>query len=180
MNNYYKKKMMIARCDKKGTILGEIERWEAHEKGILHRAFTVALFYKGKLVIQHRRHPVFDGVFDVTSSSHQLYENGNLQDTIEATYLTLEREWNLKKSDLVKQPRDIGWVYYKARDVHSIYTEHELCNVVVATIKKLPAIVEEVSYGYSLATKKELSDKSSRLHQNLAPWVKVMIQEKKI
>ncbi|MDO8269547.1 MAG: hypothetical protein Q7T54_02650 [Candidatus Levybacteria bacterium] len=176
-NSYYKKKITIARCDRNGNILGEIERWEAHEKGILHRAFTVALFYKEKLIVQHRKHPVFDGVFDVTSSSHQVYSKGVLQDTIEATYLTLEREWDIKKSDLIKLPKDLGTIYYKARDTHSIYTEHEVCNVVVATVKKLPEIVEEVSYGYSLASKKELSDRTSRLYNNLAPWVKAMLEK---
>lgn len=174
---YYKKKIMIAACDKKGNILGEIERWEAHEKGILHRAFTVALIYRDKLIIQHRKHPVFDGVFDVTSSSHQLYSNGRLQDTIEATYQCLKREWGITKDDLLKQPKDFGTVYYKAKDKYSIYTEHEVCSIVIATIKKLPQIVEEVSYGYSLATREELINPNARLSQNLAPWVKVMIKK---
>ena len=175
--NYYKKKIMIAACDKKGNILGEIEIWEAHEKGILHRAFAVAIVYKGKYIIQHRKHPVFDGVFDVTSSSHQVYMRETLQDTIEATYQCLEREWNITKKDLVKQPKDLGTVYYKAKDKFSIYTEHEVCNVVVCEVKNLPEIVEEVSYGYSLATKKELLNKSSRLYQGLAPWVWPMIDK---
>lgn len=173
---YYDKKIMIAKCDRKGTILGEIERWEAHEKGILHRAFTIALFYKDQLIIQHRKHPVFDGVLDVTSSSHQVYENGTLQDTIEACYNTLEREWNIKKEDLLKEPKDLGWVYYKAKDEYSIYTEHEICNVVVATIKKLPQFVPEIAYGYSLATPQQIQNKKSRLYSQLAPWVHAMIK----
>ena len=175
--DYYKKKIMIARCDRKGNILGEIERWEAHEKAILHRAFTVAVTYKGKLIVQHRKHPVFDGVLDVTSSSHQIYEKGTLQDTIEATYLCLKREWNIEKKDLIKHPKDLGTVYYKAKDKFSIYSEHEVCNIVVCEVKKLPQIVEEVSYGYSLATKKELSNIKSRLYQNLAPWVQAMLKK---
>ncbi len=175
--NYYDKKIIIARCDKKGNILGEIERWEAHEKGVLHRAFTVAVFYKGNLIVQHRKHPVFDGVLDVTSSSHQAYKKGELQDTIEATYLTLKREWNLDRNDLVKQPKDLGWIYYKAKDSFSIYTEHEICNVVVCTVKKLPIAVSEVAYGYSVISKKELGNTSSRLYSQLAPWVKVMISK---
>lgn len=177
-SNYYKKKIMIARCDKNGNVLGEIERWEAHEKGILHRAFTVALFYKGKILVQHRKHPVFNGVLDVTSSSHQIYNDNTLQDTIEATYLTLEREWNLKKEDLTKLPKDLGTVYYKAKDKFSIYTEHEICNIVVATTKRLPQFVDEVSYGYSLVSKDELQNTTSRLFTQLAPWVQVMIKQK--
>ncbi len=169
---------MIAKCDKQGKILGEIERWEAHEKTILHRAFTVALFYKNKLILQHRKHPVFDGVMDVTSSSHQIFANGQLQDTIEATFDCLGREWGIGKKDLEKQPKDLGTIYYKAKDKYSIYSEHEVCNIVVASVKKLPANNSEVSYGYSLVTKKELYNSTSRLFETLAPWAKVMIQER--
>ena len=178
--DYYKKKIMIARCDRNGKILGAIERWEAHEKAILHRAFSVVLTYNNKLIVQHRKHPVFNGVFDITSSSHQVYDSKILQDTIEAAYICLEREWNIGKKDLLKQPKDTGTVYYKAKDKYSIYSEHEVCNVVVATVKKLPQIVEEVSYGYSLVTRDELSDTTTRLYQNLAPWVKAMIKEGKL
>lgn len=177
ISGYYKQKIMIARCDRQGNILGEIERWEAHEKGILHRALTVALFYKDKILIQHRKHPVFDGVLDVTSSSHQIYKEEKLQDTIEATLNTLKREWNIDPSDLLKQPKDHGWVYYRAKDKYSIYTEHEVCNVVTATVKKLPEPNLDVSYGYSLATRDELFNTSSRLFSQLAPWVKVMIKK---
>lgn len=176
MNSYYKQKITIAACDRKGNILGPIERWEAHEKGILHRAFTVALFYKGKLLIQHRKHPVFDGVFDVTSSSHQIFEKNTLQDTIEASLACLKREWGLTKKDVFKL-QDLGTVYYKAKDKYSIYTEHEVCNIVTCEIKTLPKTNLEVSYGYSLASKEELSNTSSRLYYNLAPWVKVMIKK---
>ncbi len=168
---------MIATCDKKGNITGEIERWEAHEKGILHRAFTVALIYKGQFIIQHRKHPVFDGVLDVTSSSHQIYSNGQLQDTIEATHLTLEREWNLGKKDLIESPKDHGWVYYKAKDKYSIYWEHEVCNIVTVKVKEMPNPVLDIAYGMSLASREEISNKDSQLYQDLAPWVKVMIDQ---
>lgn len=178
ISEYYKKRITIATCDKLGNITGEIERWEAHEKGILHRAFTVALLYKNKIIIQHRKHPVFNGVFDVTSSSHQTYSKGIFQNTIEATYKTLEREWNLNEKDLLEKPKDLGTVYYKAKDKFSIYWEHEVCNIVTVKVKKLPEIVEEVAYGMSLVDAKDLKDTNSRLYQNLAPWVKVMIEKK--
>ena len=169
---------MIARCDKKGNILGGIERWEAHEKAILHRAFAVAIFYKGKIILQHRKHPVFDGVFDATSSSHQLFEKGKLQDTLEATYECLKREWNIEKKDLLSSPKDMGTVYYKTKDKFSIYSEHEVCNVVTCTVKKLPIPNMDVAYGYSLVTPEELANPISRLSDNLAPWIATMVKEK--
>lgn len=176
MNKHYERKLILARCDKSGKILGPVERWEAHEKGILHRAFSVVIIYQDKLLVQHRRHPVFDGVFDVTCSSHQIYEKGKLQDTIEATLDCLKREWGLAKNN-VFDLKDNGTIYYKAKDKFSIYTEHEVCNVVTCEVKNLPKPNMEVSYGYSLVSMEELKNKNSRIYQNLAPWVKVMIED---
>lgn len=178
LNSYYKQKQMLARVNRKGNILGEIEKWEAHKKGILHKAFTVAIIYKNKLLVQHRKHVAFDGVFDVTISSHQLFVNGKLEDTITATLNTLKREWNIEKKDLIKPIVNEGCVYYKAKDKYSEFTEHEMCDLLVCEIKTLKEPNFDFAYGYSLVSKEELKRKDSRLYKNLAPWVLVMIKEK--
>lgn len=176
--NYYKQKIMIATCDKKGNITGEIERWEAHKKGVLHRAFTLALIYKGQYILQHRKHPVFDGVYDITSSSHQIMKDGKLEDTLAAATRTLYREWNIKESDLASKMKVTGAVYYKAKDTTSPYIEHEVCDIVEVKVKRIPEPNYEVAYGASLASLEELSDKKSRIYSVLAPWVKVAIDKK--
>ena len=179
MNNYYKQKQIIAKVDKGGNVIGKIEKWEAHEKGILHKALTVALIYRDQFVVQHRRHPAFDGVLDITSSSHQIYVNDKLQTTEEATYECLKREWNLEKSDLSKL-KNMGAIYYKAKDEKSIYTEHEMCEILVAEINVKPKPNLDFAYGFSLVDKQELQNKNSRTYENLAPWVKKMIEENKL
>ncbi|MCL5970350.1 MAG: hypothetical protein M1450_02540, partial [Patescibacteria group bacterium] len=136
--NYYKEKQIIARVDKKGNVIGKIEKWEAHKKGVLHKALTVTIIYKDYFIIQHRKHPAFNGVFDITSSSHQLFINGELESTLDATYKTLKREWNISKKELLTEPKNLGAVYYKAKDKKSIYTEHEVCEILIAEVKKLP------------------------------------------
>lgn len=175
VNKYYKQKQIIARVDRKGNVIGQIEKWEAHEKGILHKALTITLIYKDYFIIQHRKHPAFDGVFDLTSSSHQLFIDGKLQTTIEATYDCLKREWGLEKKDLVGKIKNLGYIYYKAKDSKSIYTEHEICEILVAKIKTEPKPNYDFAYGFSLVKKKEITNKDSRIHENLAPWVKEAI-----
>jgi isopentenyldiphosphate isomerase len=179
MNSYYKKKQIIAQCDQDGNIIGPIEKWEAHKKGILHRAFTVALMFEDKWVIQHRKHLAFDGVFDITSSSHQLYENGHLQDTVEAIYDCIEREWELTRTDVQKLSDD-GFVYYKAKDPHSEFTEHEVCDIFTAHVAKFPRPKFEFAYGVSLVNSDVLKNKTSRIYQNLAPWVITAVNEGKL
>lgn len=176
--NYYKQKQIIARVDRQGNIIGKIEKWEAHRKGILHQALTVVLIYKGKYLIQHRKHPAFDGVLDVTSSSHQLFVNGTLQKTLTAVYSTLKREWNLETEDLISTPREDGAIYYRAKDQYSEFTEHEYCYIYSVAVKKLPLPNLDFAYGYSLISKEELINKNSRIYKNLAPWVKKMIVKK--
>jgi len=166
---------MIARVDRKGNVIGKIEKWEAHRKGILHRGLTVAVFFKDYLIMQHRKHPAFDGVFDITSSSHQLFINGKLQDTIDATYGALKRELNIAKSDLISRPKNLGFVYYKAKDPKSEFTEHEIDDVLIVKVKKVPKPNFEFAYGLSLVKRNEVLNKKSRIYDNLAPWVKIMI-----
>lgn len=180
ISSYYKEKQMIAKVDRKGNVIGKIEKWKAHREGILHKALTIALIYKGDLIIQHRKHPAFNGVFDITSSSHQLFINGELESTINATYKTLKREWGIVKNDLSSKPKIVGAVYYKAKDPKSIYTEHEVCEILIAKVKKLPTPNLDFAYGFSLVKREELSDKNSRIYQNLAPWVIKTIEEKLI
>ena len=180
MDNYYKQKQIIAKVDKKGNIIGKIEKWEAHKKGILHKALTVSLVYKNSYIIQHRKHIAFDGVFDLTASSHQLFIKNKLQTTIEASLDCLKREWGLTSKDFLTKPKILGAVYYKAKDAKSIFTEHEACDIVEIKLKRLPSPNFDFAYGFSLVKKDELVNKKSRLYENLAPWVKVAIEEKLI
>jgi isopentenyl-diphosphate delta-isomerase len=180
INPYYKQKQIIGRADRHGKVLGEIEKWEAHKKGILHRAISVALIYKGLYVIQHRKHIAFDGTFDITVSSHQLMVKGQMEDTVECTLRALKREFLIDLKDLKKRPTIEGLVYYKAKDSKSEFTEHEIDDILIAELKNIPTPNYEFAYGYSLVTKDELKRKNSRLYENLAPWVKVMLKEGKI
>ncbi len=170
---------MIARCDKEGNILGPIERWEAHEKGILHRAFSVVMKYKDSYIVQLRKHPVFDGVMDATSSSHQVFDTrtNTLQDTIEASITTLLREWEMNEKDFLGKPKITGNVYYKAKDKHSIYMEHEVDDVVEVKVKRIPEPNFEFAYGSSLMNRKELLS-NKRVNSILAPWVIAMLEKK--
>lgn len=177
INSYYKEKQIIARVDRKGNVIGKIEKWEAHKKGVLHKALTVALTYKEYFIVQHRKHPAFNGVLDITSSSHQLFINGELESTLDATYKTLKREWNISKKELLTELKNLGAVYYKAKDKKSIYTEHEVCEILIAEVKKLPTPNLDFAYGYSLVKRDELVDKNSTIYENLAPWVKKTIEE---
>ncbi len=166
--DYYTKKLYIPQVDEKDNVVGKVERWEAHKKGILHRGFTVAVFYKDSIICQHRRHPVFDGVIDMTASSHPLYLEDSIQTVPEAAAHTLKREWNMNVTSLTPLKLQ-GTVIYSSSD--GTYTEHELCHFYAAKTETLPVVNLDFAYGYSLFTVKELKDGKTPLMKALAPWV---------
>lgn len=180
--DYYKEVQYIARVDRNDNVLGKIEKWEAHKKGVLHRAFTMILYYQDKIILQHRKHPVFDGYFDLSFSSHQIFVNDKLEDDLTAIYKTLKREWSLDKSGLIAEPKKIGQIYYKAKDPQSVFYDHEIDYIYQAELKKIPSPNYDFAYGFSLVNKVGfLKSKVYNLWSKLfAPWVKVMIEEKMI
>lgn len=169
--DYYKKKLYLAQVDKKDQIIGEIERWQAHKKGVLHRGLTVALFFKGKVILQQRKHPVFDSCFDLTCSSHPYFIGQKIQTNLEAVYETLKREWSFKEQDLLSKPEERGAIIYQAKDPKSSFVEHEFLHFFVGRVTRLPSFNPQFAYGVSLLEKERIKD--SRLP--LAPWVKKLI-----
>jgi len=178
--SYYQQKQFIAIVDKNDRILGKMERWEAHKKSVLHRGFTAVLSYNDKLILQHRKHPAFDGYWDLTFSSHQIYKNHRLQTDLEAVYNSLGREWNIQKKDLIKPPELLGKIYYQAKDPKSIYTEHEIDYIFYVILKKLPRPNPDFAYGSSLITKKQILNNRYWKVRDYAPWVKKIIKSQLI
>lgn len=168
--DYYKRELFLAQVDKEDNIIGKIERWKAHKEGILHRGFTTILTYQNNIVLQHRKHLAFDGFFDLTFSSHQIYINNKLQTDLEAINETLKREWNIDKAELASKLKYLGKFYYKANDPNSVFTEHEIDYIYQTELKKLPTPNSDFAYGC------ELINKSQIRNFKLAPWVEEIIK----
>jgi isopentenyl-diphosphate delta-isomerase len=166
--DYLQQKIYIPRVDQNDNVLGKVERWKAHEEGILHRAFTVCLYVGDRVLLQHRKHPVFDGFFDLTCSSHPLFIDGSPQELEEAVQTTLKREWGIVQSRSPKVSHT-GQVLYKATDKQ--YIEHEVCHLFTGELTSIPTMNPEVAYGYTLLDKDKLLDTSAPIRQSLAPWV---------
>lgn len=173
--DYYTQKLYIPQVDQDDNTIGKIERWEAHEKGILHRAFDVAIYYQGKVICQHRKHPVYDGVVDFTATSHPYFMGNDFQDMVEGVYSTLKREWNMNKEDLLYTPKHVGKIYYKSTD--GKYLEHEICHYYVSETETMPTINYEYAYGYSLMTAEEMKTKKNPLTRAIAPWIQEALDQ---
>ncbi len=172
--NYYDERQFIAQVDRDDNIIGQIEKWEAHKKKILHRAYTVILVVQNKYVLQHRKHPVFDGCLDLSFSSHQLYRGSVLEDDETAIANSLEREWNVKRTSIKASPEKIGSIYYEEKDPYSEYSDHEIDYIYRINLDFIPAPNYEFAYGFSLVEKKDLTKRFSLI---FAPWVKKILEK---
>lgn len=170
-DSYYQQKIYIPQVDEHDNFIGSIERWEAHEKGTLHRAFTIAVSYQDKIICQHRKHPVFDGWIDLTASSHPQILKDKIQDIEDAVIQTLKREWNLDEQKLTNL-KSIGSIVYSTPDPNSKYIEHELCHFYTAETSTLPVFNTQISYGFSLQALISLKKRVNPIYQALAPWVR--------
>ncbi len=171
---YYMEKLYLAQVDKNNAVIGQVERWQAHEKGILHRGFTVILFYDNQIVLQHRRHPAFDKFWDMTFSSHPIYINNVLQPDSAAIADSLKREWSIDENGLDAGLKFLGKIYYKAKDPHSVYTEHEIDYIYLAELKDKPRPNPEYAYSFELVSKLEIENRKLKI--DLTPWVEKIIE----
>jgi len=179
--DYYSQKFYLPLVDKNDNIIGKKERWEIHKKGQLHRGFTTILIYKNRFVIQHRKHPAFDDLFDFTFSSHPVYIDEKLQTMEEAIVQTLTREWNITKNDLKSKINFLDKIYYRAVDPRSNFIEHEVDYIYFVEINRLPQPNPDFAYGYKLiSTQQFLKLKTKNLELNLAPWVNNILHSKTI
>lgn len=176
--DYYKQKQLIAEVNEKDEIIGKIEKWDAHKKGILHRGYTAIITFEEQLVLQHRKHPVFDNVFDFSFSSHQIYVKNTVQDSIVAILEGLQREWGTHAEDVIDDIKFVKKLHYKAFDDNSGYYEHEIDHIYTVELSKLPEPNYEFAYGFFTLHKNHVDKlEDSRVQSLLAPWVNVMLKK---
>ncbi len=178
-NDYYKQKQFIAEVNEQDEIIGKIEKWDAHKKGILHRAYTAIITFEDQIVLQHRKHPLFDNVFDFSFSSHQIYVGDKLQDNVVAVLEGLQREWNIHAEHVIDDITLVKKVYYKAFDDISGYYDHEVDHVYAVELNKMPEPNYEFAYGFFTLQRKNIDKLTDpRIYSLLAPWVHKIIAEK--
>jgi len=172
--SYLNKTITIPLVDKNDKDLGPIERWEAHKENILHRGFTVCILYKNCVLLQHRKHPAFGGMFDLTSSSHQTITDGRIQPIEDAVSTMLKREWIIDEdimSTLIKK----GSFIYQARDEISNLYEYEICHFFTVSINSIPQIHYDYAYGFSVVDISTMQNSAWPGRSLFVPWAQRIV-----
>lgn len=166
--DYLKQKLQLAQVNKKDEIISPIDRWQAHKEGILHRGFTAIIKIDDKIVIQKRKHLVFDMVFDLSFSSHPIFIKNKLEKMEDSIKKNLKREWFLKGK--ITELKFLEKYHYQEKDEKSGYIENEINYLYLVKIKGTLKNNPEYSYGMDFLTVESLLKKFKQF--NFAPWVK--------
>ena len=145
--------------DKTDHQIGEMEKQEAHIKGLLHRAFSIFIFNsKGEVLLQQRAFHKYHsgGLWTNTCCSHQREGEGN----VEAGKRRLEEEMGFT-TDLT----ELFHFIYQAPFENGL-TEHELDHVMLGYYQGSPKI-----------NKLEVADWKWMNIQNISESIKINPQE---
>ena len=163
-------KEMVILVDKDDNELGLMEKLEVHQKGLLHRAFSVFLLNdSNQLLLQKRALDNYHspGLWTNTCCSHQRDGESNLEAGKRRLVEEMGFETHLKEvfSFVYKAPFDNG------------LTEHELDHVMVGHFDGLPKVNPEEVASYKWM-KLEAVKEDIELKPNLyTAWFKIIFKE---
>jgi isopentenyldiphosphate isomerase len=153
-----------------GTPTGEVFPKELGHTGAgkHHLAISIILVNpQDQILLQQRKHLVFDDIWDVTLSSHQLHrEDGSNETDEEAAMRALKREYGITE---VKNLKNWGGVNYFAQYGGFCENEHDI--FLTADYDGNLNLNPEVGYGYEWLDRREFLEDIEANPQSYAPWV---------
>lgn len=162
---------IILACNNQGEFSGEyISKEEGHKgKGKKHLAIAVLLKNsKGQVLLQKRKHKIFNDIWDVTGATHPLHlSNGKDESFEEATIRCLKREYGISAGE-VKELRVVGVFNYFAQ--YEELCENEHCAMLVGEYDGPLNLNPEVGYNYKWMAKDEFLKDIEANPTNYSPW----------
>lgn len=156
--------------DENDNPIGLMEKMEAHEKAVLHRAFSVFIFNKkGELMLQQRAASKYHSplLWTNTCCSHQRDGETNL----EAGKRRLQEEMGF-----VTEIEEVFSFIYKAPFSNGL-TEHELDHVMIGYYDDIPAINKEEVEAYKWMPLIEVKNDIEKNPQEYTEWFKIIFDE---
>lgn len=162
----------VVLVDEKDQEVGIMEKIEAHEKALLHRAFSIFIFNtKGELLLQQRAAHKYHSpkLWTNTCCSHQKPN----ESTIAAANRRLVEEMGMT-CDL----KDVFTFIYKTPFDNGL-TEHELDHVVVGISDDLPNINPEEVMGFQYVSMVAIENQIFNNPEAYTSWFKICFKKVK-
>lgn len=160
---------IILAVDRNGKFLRYIPKEAGHKgKGKRHLAITVLLQNsKGQVLLQKRKHKIFDNIWDMTGATHPLHQkNGSDESLEEATWRCLEVEYGIKEKIPLK---NLGFFNYFEK--YGEFCENEHCCLMVGEYDGEVKMNPEAGYEYKWMDKADFLKDVASNPQNYTPWV---------
>lgn len=156
--------------DKDDNQIGLMAKMEAHEKGLLHRAFSVFTFNsKGELLLQQRAADKYHSplLWTNTCCSHQ--RNG--ETSLEAGKRRLQEEMGF-----TCELEEVFSFIYKAPFDNGL-TEHELDHVMIGNYNEDPIINKEEVEAFKWMTLQEVKTDMDKNPEIYTAWFTIIFNE---
>ncbi len=162
------KDQIILGADEKGNFTGKyFSKEEGHTgEGRHHFAITVVVYNdKKQILLQLRKHQIFDRVWDLTASTHQLHKPSGKDDTAEeAAKRALNREYNIKKIKL----KVIGGFNYFAK--YGEFCENEYDILLIGEYNGEVTLNKETAYDCRWMDIDEFFEDIDANNKRYTPW----------
>ena len=155
--------------DENDKPIGTMGKLEVHQKGQLHRAFSVFIFNdKGELLLQRRALSKYHsaGLWTNTCCSHPQPN----EETLAAANRRLQEEMGMdtilihKTSFIYKTPFDNG------------LTEHEFDHVFIGQSNENPIINPEEVYSFKWMTLEKVKEAIKKDPENFTSWFRIALE----
>jgi isopentenyl-diphosphate delta-isomerase len=150
--------------------VGTMEKMEAHEKGVLHRAFSVLLFNrKGELLLQKRAQSKYHsgGLWTNTCCSHPLPNE---------TVTQAARRKLLQEMGIDAEPQIAFSFIYQATFDNGL-REHELDYVLIGTFDGEPILNPDEAEAWKWMRIENLAADIERFPGRYTAWFKILLQQ---
>jgi len=172
-------KSQVLLVNDKDEVIGYDSIENSHSgRGKHHRAFVTALFdAQNRVLLQKRKHRLFDGLWDLTAISHPLHVNGRDETYQQASDRALKKEVGIGHVEVAK----VGAFNYFAKDGKNCENEYcaILTGVYTGKFKPNPKEVYEARW----VKYDDFLQDASRSPSKYTPWaqetVKIFKKEKK-
>ena len=156
--------------DEKDNQIGLMPKMEAHEKGLLHRAFSVFIFNEnGELLLQQRAKDKYHSplLWTNTCCSHQRIGESNVEAGRRRLYEEMGFTVDLKEifSFIYKAPFENG------------LTEHELDYVLIGRYDDVPNINKEEVASYKWMTLQDVKSDIENNPEIYTEWFKIIFKK---
>lgn len=154
----------------KDEMLGVMDKLEAHQKGLLHRAVSVILFNSdGKMLLQQRAQSKYHsgGLWSNTCCTHPFIN----EDATDAAIRRLKEEMGIVTKDVFYWDK---MLYYT--ELNGELKEHELDHLFIATCDDMPNINPEEVMNFKYIELEELKTDVEKNPQKYTYWFKLILQ----